>query len=197
MPTRTSMNKRSWIVPSCRPRRSRRSGALAPAWQHQSGVGLLEILIAVILLSIGFLAAARMQVEGMRYSHDAYTLSQARFMVMDMTERMRVNRDALQGNAYRGKSTRAGTANPSCVINETPCSPADIATADLHAWSLNLHAPDGDSDFIPILPSSENIPAIGSITFDAAEGAYVVSVQWSENIKGIDSARSLAVRVFP
>jgi len=31
---------------------------------RQKGVGLIEVLLAVIILSIGFLAAARMQVEG-------------------------------------------------------------------------------------------------------------------------------------
>ena len=48
--------------------------------EHQSGVGLLEVLIALIILSFGFLATARMQVEGMRYSQGAYNLSQAKFM---------------------------------------------------------------------------------------------------------------------
>ena len=165
--------------------------------RRQSGIGLLEVLIAVILLSVGFLAAARMQVQGMRFSQEAYTLSQAKFMILDMTERMRVNREALKGTAYRSMSTQSGTSNPACIANETPCTPDDIAAADLHAWSLNLHAPDGASDFTPLLPSSTSIPATGSITYDAAEGAYDVGVQWSETIDGVDAPRSLSVRVFP
>lgn len=165
--------------------------------RRQAGIGLLEVLVAVILLSVGFLAAARMQVQGMRFSQDAYTLSQAKFMVLDMTERMRVNRDALKGDAYKAMTTRSGTSNPACIANETPCTPADIATADLHAWSQNLYAPDGASDFTPLLPSSTNIPATGTITYDAAEGAYGVAVQWSETLNGSDTPRSLSVKVFP
>lgn len=169
---------------------------LTPAGR-QSGIGLLEVLVAVILLSVGFLAAARMQVEGMRFSHEAYTLSQAKFMVLDMTERMRVNRDALKGDDYKGMSTRAGTSYPGCITNGTPCTPSDVAVADLHAWSQNLHAPDNVTDFVPLLPSSGTIPARGNIDYDAAEGAYRVSVQWSETIAGSDTLQSLSVKVFP
>ncbi len=177
--------------------RQRQLPAAATAAGRESGIGLLEVLIAVILLSVGFLAAARMQVQGMRFSQEAYTLSQAKFMILDMTERMRVNREALKGTAYRSMSTQSGTSNPSCIANETPCTPTDIAAADLHAWSQNLHAPDGASDFTPLLPSSTSIPAAGTITYDAAEGAYNVGVQWSESIDGVDTARSLSVKVFP
>lgn len=182
-------------IGNCHGSRSLRILCQAPA--HQSGIGLLEVLIAVILLSIGFLATARMQVEGMRYSQGAYNLSQAKFMVLDMTERMRVNREALKGDAYKAKSTQAGTSDPGCITSGTACSPADIALADLHAWSQNLYATAGSTNFIPLLPSSTSIPANGSITYDATAGAYSVVVQWSETLKGTDTLQSLAVKVFP
>ncbi len=170
-------------------------------WQrapvYQAGVGLLEVLIALIILSFGFLATARMQVEGMRYSQGAYNLSQAKFMVLDMTERMRVNREGMQGDVYKAKSTQAGTSNPGCVTSGTPCSPTDIALADLHAWSQNLHAPSGSTTFIPLLPSSTSISAKGTITYEATEGAYSIAVQWSETINGTDTLQSLSVKVFP
>lgn len=165
--------------------------------QSQRGIGLLEVLLAVILLSIGFLATARMQVEGMRYSQGAYSLSQAKFMVLDMTERMRANRAGMRGDVYKNKSTASGTSNPTCITGNSSCSPADIAIADLHAWSQNLHATAGTAGFTPVLPSSATIPARGSITYDAAEGSYSVSVQWSETVNGTDTLQNLAVKVFP
>lgn len=163
----------------------------------QGGIGLLEVLLAVVLLSVGFLATARMQVEGMRYSQGAYALSQAKFMVLDMTERMRANREGMRGDAYKNKGTATGTSNPACITNETACSPAEIATADLHAWSQNLHAPASATGFIPLLPSSASIPAKGTITYDAAEGSYSVAVQWSELIQSSETKQSIEVKVFP
>lgn len=164
---------------------------------QQHGIGLLEVLLAVILLSVGFLATARMQVEGMRYSQGAYAMSQAKFMVLDMTERMRANRSGMNSNVYKDKSTSAGTFNPSCVVNGTACSPQDIALADIHAWSQNLHPASGSTGFTPLLPSSPSIAASGTITYDAAEGSYSVAVQWSEAVNGTDTAQNLAVKVFP
>ncbi len=165
--------------------------------ENQTGIGLLEVLIALIILSFGFLATARMQVEGMRYSQGAYNLSQAKFMVLDITERMRVNREGMQGDDYKSKSTQAGTSNPGCLTDGAACSPSDIALADLHAWSQNLHAPSGSTTFIPLLPSSTSISAKGTITYAATEGAYSVAVQWSETINGADTLQSLSVKVFP
>lgn len=167
------------------------------AADHQSGIGLLEVLIALIILSLGFLATARMQVEGMRYSQGAYNLSQAKFMVQDMTERMRVNREGMQGDVYKAKSTQPGTSSPGCITNGTACSPTDMALADLHAWSQNLHAPAGSTSFIPLLPSSASLQARGNITHSTTEGAYSVAVQWSETINGSDTLQSLSVKVFP
>lgn len=193
MKNRSRLCKRSSVNSTPRgPSRQRTTAA-----REQRGVGLLEVMVAIILLSVGFLAAARMQVEGMRFSHGAYTLSQAKFMVLDMTERMRVNREALRGDFYKGMTTRSGTSNPACITNDTACTPADIAAADLHAWSQNLHATANVSNFTPLLPSSVSIPARGSITYSAAEGAYNVSVQWSETVDGSDTLKSISVKVFP
>lgn len=165
--------------------------------EKQSGIGLLEVLIALLILSFGFLATARMQVEGMRYSQSAYNLSQAKFMVLDMTERMRVNREGMQGEDYKGKSTQAGTSNPACLTDTIACSPSDIARADLHAWSRNLHAPAGSTSFIPLLPGTTSTPARGTITYNVIEGAFSVIVEWNEKINGTDTLQSLGVKVFP
>ena len=50
----------------------------------QSGVGLIEIMIAIIILSIGFLAAGRMQAQGIRAAQEGFVRSQAHFLLKDM-----------------------------------------------------------------------------------------------------------------
>lgn len=163
---------------------------------HQRGIGLIEVLLAVVLLSIGFLAAARMQVEGMRYSQSAYALSQAKFMATDMTERMRANRAGLDNGAYNALTTAAGTSEPLCLTAGTSCSTADIAQADLHAWSRYLHAADSDTEFVALLPSSSTVSAQGTVVYDAATKVWTVAVQWSEHIDGSDQQRNVALQVI-
>ena len=102
----------------------------------QRGIGLIEVLIAVVVMSVGFLAAARMQVEGMRFSQSAYYQSQAYFLANDMIDRMRSNIPGVLSDAYNPFVT---TKNPSPASCAGDCTPSEIAALDLYEWSLNLH----------------------------------------------------------
>ncbi len=160
---------------------------------RQRGVGLIEVLLAVVLLSIGFLAAARMQIEGMNASQNSYSLSQAKFMVLDMSERMRANRVALTANRYDGVETRPGTSEPPCVSAGTACSPTERAQADIHAWSQLLHPSDDGTS--PLLPSTPTIEAKGTV--DLVDGVYEVTAVWAERVNGDSEQRSVSIRVVP
>ncbi len=163
----------------------------------QSGVGLIEVMLAILVLSAGFLAAAKMQVEGMRYSQSAYFLSQANLMLKDMTDRMRTNRQGVLDGHYDNAATVSGTSLPACVDSGSKCSPAQIAQSDIHAWSNYLHAPSNAVNFKPLLPSSDNIPAQGTITLDATTGVYNINVQWSDLNIDSQETRTLSVQLNP
>ncbi len=164
-----------------------------PGKHKQSGLGLIEVLIAVIVLSVGFLAAAKMQIEGMRYSQNAYFLSQANFMLRDMTDRMRANRDGVLDGHYDNFITGSETSQPACYASSTRCTPAQIANSDLHHWNQLLHAADSK----PLLPSLDDIEARGQILLNAATGVYELSVKWGETYKGNNEEQSLIVLLTP
>lgn len=165
--------------------------------KQQSGVGLVEVMIAVLVLSFGFLAAAKMQIAGMRYSQNAYFLSQGTFMLRDMTDRMRANRTGVLAGNYDAYTTTASTTNPGCFTNGTECTPAEIASADLHAWSAYLHAPTGAVNFKPLLPSIGTAVAKGQIALSATTGVYTVSVTWAELSDGEVEEQVLSVLLTP
>jgi len=161
----------------------------------QRGVGLIEVLLAVILLSIGFLASARMQVQSMIHNQNAYALSQAKYLALDMSERMRANRDGLRAGLYEDLETAANTVEPGCVAAGTTCSAAERVAADRHAWSVALHPTSAGT--VPLLASTADIAAVGRVTRDALGGAYRVSVAWAERVDDGHAAREVAVRVVP
>jgi len=172
-----------------------------PITRHtQDGFSLIEVLIAVVVISVGFLATARMQIESLRGSQGAYFTSQANFMVREMTDRMRANPDGVINGHYNNIVTSAGAAGntPSCINAETLCSNQEIAEADLAAWSKHLHADNqGASNFIPLLPSGDSIQAAGSINLDGATGVFTVSVSWSEVVRGTEEEQMMSVQVYP
>jgi len=165
--------------------------------QKQSGVGLIEVLIAVLVLSVGFLAAAKMQISGMRYSQNAYFLSQANFMLRDMTDRMRANPDGVEDGHYKNFTTNDATANPACFTGGTICSPEKLAEADLHAWSKYLYKPNGSVEFKPLLPSLGDVTAKGEINYDSVADIYRLNVIWGEQYKGAIEEQMLSVLLKP
>lgn len=140
----------------------------------QRGIGMIEILIAVVLVSFGFLAGARMQVEGMRFSQSAYYRSQAYFMATDIIDRMRANVAGVKSGAYQGARTEAGLSRPDCSLID--CNTDDIAQRDIAEWSDYLHPSTGAA---PALPSSPTVEATGTILSQGG-GQYTVRLVWAD-----------------
>ena len=163
----------------------RRTGLNKPHLFRQRGVGLIEIMVSVVLIAIGFLAAAQMQIQGMRFSQSAYFQSQAYFLASDMIDRMRSNTDGVDAGNYDNISTSGSAANPDCASNT--CNAAGIATQDIYDWSTYLHPLDGGSNFVAALPDATGtIQSIGN-------GIYAVNLSWSEEIEGSSQSQTLTI----
>jgi len=105
--------------------------------QRQSGITLLEVLIAVLVLAIGLLGIAGLQTSALTNNFVSYQYTQAAILTQSMVERMRANRLGVIGSA--GTSYYALTAGspPAPTIN---CSsggctnPSDQAKWDMAVW---------------------------------------------------------------
>lgn len=157
----------------------------------ESGVGLIEILIAVVLISIGFLAAAKMQVEGLRFSQSAYYQSQAYFLASDMIDRMRSNVRGVAEGHYTDQSTSNDAQNPQCSVN--PCQPQAIARQDVYDWSTSLHPITGQAGFVAALPGTASVSAEGKIEA-VGNDVYAVVMSWNEVVAGEDRVQNLRIQ---
>ena len=155
----------------------------APPGQ-QKGLGILEVLIAVLLISIGFLAVARMQVESMQFSQSSYNKSQAYFMTNDIIDRMRANVRGVIDGHYDNKLTTNSYTAPDCSTNA--CTPEQIASKDLSEWRENLHP---SNNARPVLPGSDSIVAKGEIVANG-DNTFTVNIAWAEN--GAEEALSVS-----
>lgn len=88
---------------------------------NQKGVGLVEVLVALVLLSVAVLGFVALQLRAVEASVEAGMNLQASNIAMDLAERMRVNRQGLSEYAKNN-----GTDN--CVTNF--CGPAEMAKYD-------------------------------------------------------------------
>lgn len=99
----------------------------ARRWQR--GLSLLEVLIATLVLSIGLLGLAGLQVSSLKTAQNASLKQEATFVFYDLLERMRSNRHAaLQG--YYVKTTTCSQTPPNACSGS--CTEAQQAAYDLY-----------------------------------------------------------------
>lgn len=103
-----------------------------PARMRQRGFSLIEVLIAVVVLSIGLLGIAALQGVSLRSSNESVDRTEANLAVYDLLDRIRANRNAADLDDYV------------IALGETP-SGATPAALDLQAWKAMLtRLPEGD-----------------------------------------------------
>ncbi|WLF83591.1 type IV pilus modification protein PilV [Moraxella sp. ZY210820] len=99
--------------------------------KSQQGVGLLEVLVALVLLGVAVLGFAALQLRAINASLEANNNVQAVSLARDLAERMRVNRDGLityQGNYTGASGATANSNNNTCATSY--CTPAQLAQYD-------------------------------------------------------------------
>ena len=167
-------------------------------YRTQSGVGLIEVLIAVVVASLGFLAAGRMQAEGVRNTQTAQVSSQAGYLIKDVADRMRSNLDGVAAGHYDAIDTETASMDvPDCVsegASGTTCNPAEIAQNDIAEWSSYIKpGPNDPTD--PALPSGDTTQARGTVTKQG--DVYRVSVYWTEFSRGQETLEVLEMDIKP
>ena len=162
----------------------------------QKGVGLIEVLIALIVLSLGLLVAVNMQLQSIRSNQDSYYHSQALMLANEMMDRMIGNPEGVADGDYNGKQTAATAADPGCA--NSGCDAANQALLDIFEWSAKLHDLRNESSFIPLLPTSiDGTPASGSVSSPDIDGVYTVTMSWTRMDGDTQVTETLPVRFIP
>lgn len=108
--------------------------------QKNRGVGLIEVLIAMLVMAVGILGYVGLQTTAKRTGYEALQRSTAVYLINDIVERMRSNSPALYDGNYSvvnlGNGSR-GNAAPVCAA-PSDCSPSEIANYDLWEWEQRL-----------------------------------------------------------
>jgi type IV pilus assembly protein PilV len=96
--------------------------------KFQQGVGLVEVLVALLLLAIGVVGFAALQVRAVTASSEAFQRSQAMVIARDMGERIRVNVGA-RSEYFLASNWALSTAPANC--RQSNCTAAQLAQYDI------------------------------------------------------------------
>ena len=138
------------------------------------GFSLVEVLVAIVVLSIGLLGLAALQVSGLRVGQSSFYRAQAAQLATDMADRMRAN----FGGA-RDYDLALNEATPTCSLADPP----DVRTrnCDLAEWRARLRTLPGGN---------------GAVQIDA--DLVTVTVQWDDSRGGgaTDQTFELVTRLW-
>lgn len=114
-----------------------------PRFHRQRGASLIEVLVSIVLASVGLLALAGMSATANRYSKMSQYRATATLLANDYAERMRVNRAGFTAGAYDyTQDFLAQSATPTLPTEQCNassaalCNAADLAAVDQVQWRL-------------------------------------------------------------
>lgn len=134
--------------------------------RRQHGFSLVEVLIALIVMSVGMLGIAGLYVHGLQAGRTSLFRHHAVTLAGDVADRIRANPN--------GAAAYVDVANPSpapgtdCVGGGVVCTPAEMAAHDRFLWDQQA----GDT-----LPNGDVTVAYNNA---AVPSVYTVTITWSE-----------------
>lgn len=145
---------------------------------RQRGVSLIEVLVAIVVFSIGVLGLALMQVKGAQFTKEAGSRSNVIIQVRSLIDAMRANPVAAKGPVKAANPSAPSASDcPYCfngtaaLVNCTSsCTPAASANSDLYNWVDRLKK---------AAPSSLGTAPKATVTWDPSIGMYVITATWS------------------
>lgn len=179
---------------------------------RQSGLGLIEVLIALIVVSVGVLGLAGLQLNSVRVAKGSFNRSQAVVIAETVIAQMRANPDGVADAEYDGLDSNDAvcTTKPVTYCNAyygmsgtTPAcnSPADRAANDFFSVACgHWNGTKAESGAIDLLPD-------GQITINCNDSpctdtsTYTVAVSWTEtevqNDTDVATTKQVQMRIRP
>lgn len=152
--------------------------------KREHGFSLLEVLIALLVLSVGLLGIAGLQSISLKYNHQSYERSQATVLISEMIEKITSNPVATRAGAFDnvppGNTSASYAGFGACPAS---CTTAQLATYDLFRWKSSIEDP------------KKLAQGTGTITraTPAPQHVFNITVTWQEN--NLQMTQSSQVRV--
>jgi len=118
------------------------------------GITLVEVMVALVVLTIGLLGLASLQANSLRFNDGALTRTEVTQLAYDITDRMRANRAGALAGDYNLALTNNHTAT------------GTVAEQDLTAWI---------NEIVALLPNGQ-----GAIVAAAGNTRFTITVQWQD-----------------
>lgn len=152
--------------------------------RQQSGFTLIEVMVSVLVLSIGLVGVAALQGVSLKNTQSAFMRSQATALAYDVADRMRANVLSARIGLYNSGSYDPPAKVTSCK-STTGCTAQKMAENDLAEWNAAIAT---------YLPMGQGVVCVDSTPNDGASAAspacdgngtqFVIKIWWDDDRDG-------------
>ena len=147
--------------------------------KRSAGFTLLEILVALLIVSIGLLGVATLQIRGQQFNQVSYLRTQATLLGYDLMDRIRTNYAINSANmatynvpTFVNVGTSGIIGQPITICDTGQCNSTALMNYDLDNWFYYLRdtLPGGTAQIIP-----------------NAVNNYTIRIQWKDIVDDNDN----------
>ena len=127
----------------------------------QQGFTLLEVMISLVIFSIGLIGLAGLQAIGLQNNYSAYNRTVATQVAYDLADRIRNNRNQDYTIGI------PGTAPTSCIGTSVTCTPLQLTRFDLFEWDASVKSAQNG------LTNAQGFISLAGTT-------YTIKIEWGD-----------------
>jgi type IV pilus assembly protein PilV len=165
----------------------------------QKGFSLLEVMVALVVLSVGLLGVVKLESVAYASTNVASKRSMAALEAASLAAAMHVNRGYWNSPDVSGSIITAANglatitasapllaasiaAAPDCTSTTLPCTPVNMAAYDLAQWASALQT---------LLLNQNSVATITCGTSNPA--SCMINIQWNENTVATNAQETVAL----
>ena len=182
-----------------------------------SGFTLIEVLITVVILSIGLLGMAGIQIQGLRGTTSSTVRSQATILANDLAERIRMNNGGVfitgapanshysNVNITQNFNCGAGVAPTFCSVTSAiastdtinACTSSEMAAFDIYEFACGLGHDTGVRNLLPT--GTANISCNDVLNGCPPGSELTLNISWTEisATNGNQEIKTLSMVIIP
>ena len=145
------------------------------------GFTLVEVMVSLVVLSIGLLGIAKLVMVSSHSNDSAYMRGQATALAYEILDRMRANPAGALAHNYDIAFNTMPAAPTSCDGTVVVCTPAQIAAWDLYTWTQ--HMTSATNTTVPVVRNGALPAGTGRIVTSATSPVTAtIQVEWDDSV---------------
>ena len=147
----------------------------------QKGIGLIEVMVALLLLTVAVLGYTALQGQAIKSTNEAYERTQSLVMMRTIAEKIRANPSGIETYESELNASTANSApNKKCGLNgqtvTTFCTPEEVAEAESYLFKTEL----ANYDFQIQMHACPNTGGTGADAETNIMFSYCLIAAWGE-----------------